>query len=347
MRCFCTFESRPTSLVGLKLLALSFQRHCPDETLLFHLPADLIGSFRAWSANRLPPDTFRIVEFQPKLGHWNIKPEILLRLLEEGWPEVVWIDADILVVNKLATILDGLNDETLLVADEPLEPRPCDQFSFWPDLTQARYFKVALNTCLVRVTRHHRTLLEEWHQHLQDSRYARETQKESMLDMHKGASSDQAVLDVLLCSTLHDFDQIPVRRLRQGTEVLQAFFASTYTPWQRLRNALTGARHLAILHCQGPKAWEVENRRWYRYHRKLDPYNAEARRYRDALAGEELAWLLHDGPAVTLFKIFGLYNRHLQGLPHQLLHAILRKTRLRPHLSMGKPTPLSPHIRAE
>src|SRR5690348_12484723 len=111
----CVHEDRPEYLIGLKLTVLSLTRHCPDLPVIISCPH--------------PPDTFRQwvatlsntqLMADPNLAglSWNVKPTILLKCLNEGHHDVIWIDTDILVNQDFRPRLGHLDDKTLVVTQE-------------------------------------------------------------------------------------------------------------------------------------------------------------------------------------------------------------------------------------
>ena len=48
---------------------------------------------------------------------WNVKPQAIMRLLDAGFDEVIWIDSDMFVTRDIRPLLDAL-DEAVFVATE-------------------------------------------------------------------------------------------------------------------------------------------------------------------------------------------------------------------------------------
>src|SRR4051794_40776203 len=109
----CTYEDRPAALVGLKLLLLSLRRHCPDLSAVVCAPP-MDQAARSWCAR------FKNVQLDDdacgRSSGWNVKPSILLSLLEKGHDEVVWLDSDIVLTADFRPLLYGSDPQTLVVS---------------------------------------------------------------------------------------------------------------------------------------------------------------------------------------------------------------------------------------
>ncbi len=79
MKCFCTFENRPDSWIGLKLLALSLERHCRDFTLCVGM-VEGQEELAKWLRRRAP----HVVQvpmpaFRDAWSVWSVKPRLMLQ----------------------------------------------------------------------------------------------------------------------------------------------------------------------------------------------------------------------------------------------------------------------------
>lgn len=325
----CTYENRLADLTGGKLLTLSLAEHCPD------LPVDFsstkgVGDFFEW-LSRFPQVRARELSELDGRG-WNVKPAILLGLLDEGQSEVVWLDSDVIATADFRPLLCGIPAETLVATEEPAwgaVEGSATRTLGW-GLQQGRMLARTANTCLLRVTRHHRPLLEAWQRLLDAPEYvAAQARPWNERPVHM--LSDQDALTALLGS--REFAGLQVRLLRRGRDVLQGFDPSTYTVADRLRNGAAGLPPL--VHAQRDKPWQLaqvppavrEPRRYFaRAYMELSPYTHVARRYQDQL-GEPADWAtVSTGLAKTLrFLAAGSVNR--QGIPHALAARAMRPFR--------------------
>ena len=112
----CVYEDRPDHLVGVRLLALSLLEFEPSWRIVFFsvaLPDDEELSV----LSKL--DNVVIRHDVPKrFSAWNVKPALLLKLLEEGIGEVMWIDSDILLTAPLSSILNRCPKDALVITEE-------------------------------------------------------------------------------------------------------------------------------------------------------------------------------------------------------------------------------------
>jgi hypothetical protein len=98
------YENRPEMLVGMKLLALSLARHCPDVSvrIVLDCPTD---EFAQWS-QRLP--NLSVTRAPRDIGRgYDVKPSLLLSVLEGGANQAVWIDSDIVLSGDFRKRLAG------------------------------------------------------------------------------------------------------------------------------------------------------------------------------------------------------------------------------------------------
>jgi hypothetical protein len=326
----CTYENRPSDLTGVKLLALSLARHCPDVTLQFSAPA-IAPSLRRWAAR---VEQLELLERRALDGAgWNAKPSLLLSLLAEGHDEVVWIDSDVILSGDFRPRMPALGPEVLVATEEPdwgQNPSGAARAEGW-GLAPGRDLPVGLNSCLLRVTHAHLPLLRRWSDLLETPAYtAAQARPWNERPLH--FLGDQEVLTALLASS--EFQDVSVQLLRRGRDVVQGFSAATYTVRERLAN---GPRRLPpVIHAQRVKPWRspggaslrAYNQRSYA---ELSPYVHVAREYRHAL-DEPTDWM--DVRTVAARMLRGLTARsvNLQGVPHSVASAALAQVRagLRP-----------------
>jgi hypothetical protein len=322
----CTSESRPFDLTGAKLLLLSLMRHCPDAQVQFIAP-DIHAGFAAW-ARRVP--SVRLRE-RPELRDrgWNIKPAVLLELLDEGHDEVVWLDADVIVTADPRPLLKDAGSATLVATEEPawgMYEGGTHRTVAW-GLRPGRVLDRTVNSCLLRVTPAHRPLLVRLQELLESDLY-RAAQREPWSERPQHLLGDQEVLTALLGSA--EFADVPFRLLRRGTDIVQSFNAATYTISERLDN---GPRRLPpLVHAMRQKPWRNQEkpswtdlREFYNFvSLELSPYNHVAAGYRDEL-DEPADWLdVRSLPGRSLHRLAaGRVN--FQGLPLALTTHMLRR----------------------
>ena len=268
---YLVHEDRPANLVGLKLAVLSLMRAQPSARVAVSAPAS--PELDIWC---------RRTTGRPLLGRatagrgWDVKPELLLHLLDSEDTPVVWVDADVLCVRSPEQLLDAPQDE-LVVCEETWWSRGQGTDARttgwgWP---VGRRFGTSANTAVLRVTREHRPVLQAWREAVSSPAYvAAQARPWSERPVH--LLGDQEPLSGLLCSTR--FADVPVRFLRRGQDIAQCFGASGYTVAERWRSR----QDLPVfVHAQSaPKPWAVQHdaTRYQRWHAELNPYTTIARR---------------------------------------------------------------------
>ena len=112
----CIAEDRPSERVAVKLLIASLLAHCPDVQIdLSYPPMD--DAFAGWLQGKPQIQLRR----SANAGHsWNIKPYLLLALLDEGHDEVWWLDSDVLVTADFRPLARGVSADALVVCEEAL-----------------------------------------------------------------------------------------------------------------------------------------------------------------------------------------------------------------------------------
>jgi len=307
IRHFCTFEDRADALIGIKLLALSLERHCRSFRfwiLLRHEPP----GFQEWLAHHAPSASLLV--FNPVGNTWNIKAEILMRFLADH-AEITWIDSDIIVLRDLEELWAQTGNRMLVA----------QQFDFSPiddpvqDLTfgqrRLRSVPFAVNSCVLRFTRSHLPLLEAWNTLLLHPDFLTEQQRK-FADRRLGLQSDQELLEYALC-TVDEPELDPPAYVRTGIDIIQDHGATTYDFGHRLRNVL-GWNRPFFVHALGTKPWGIG------FHRKDSAYVEFAQDYSshldDRLKRQRGIW-----------RALGLRNgfmAHIIGIPRCLGGKIVR-----------------------
>lgn len=288
----CIYEDRPWQLPGVKLLLLSLAKYCPSWQVCLHAPA-ANAEFLSWVAQF--PQVSVELERLENAGSYNVKPTVLLKALNNGADECLWIDTDVLVNADLLGLLRD-SQETIVVTQDPWEyPGGSTHRARTWKLKEGRILPGPLNSAVVKVTQHHLALVIRWQAVLRQGWYLEmQSLPAELRDKH--ALGDQDALSALLAS--EEFASIPVRRLKHPTEILQHHGAAAFSlheRWQTLRKGLP-----PLLHAMGTmKPWQMpqqpsllkEFRAYYeRYYLELSPYLHVARQYQDEL-GEQCDWL--------------------------------------------------------
>lgn len=245
----CCYESRASCETGLRLLIASVYRHSPDIEMHIYFPP-ATQEFCSWTRGfnnvRLVSKTFS------ESLHWNVKPDVILNEFKNYEEDILWLNSDVIIAGPLEPLFENLDGETLVIAEEALWGAHDDgkamRAKLW-NLSVGREFHFCLNTCALRLTVHHRALVECWKQKLDSADYRRaQTMRFDLRPQHM--AGDQDVLTALLCSTT--FAHVPVRVLRRGSDILQVFGLKAFTTVERVRS-LTGLP--PIIHSQGAKPW--------------------------------------------------------------------------------------------
>lgn len=278
------YEDRPSALVGVRLALLSLTRHSPGLPVVAWLPT-APPEFTSW-ARSLPDVDVR--EHRDGLSGqgWNVKPSVLLRALDEGHDQVVWFDTDMMVTGDLAGRLAAVPASTLVATEEYHwgHHQGSSVRTTGLGLPVGRVFPATLNTCLLRVHRHHHGLVEEWYRVLASDEYVA---AQSLSGRHRPLHfwSDLDVLTGLLGAREHA--GVPVVQLRRGVDIAQCYGPSGFTLAERLA---CGRRLPLLLHAMGNKPWGADRPQGRsvrarlqtsldRVHQELTPYALAAREY--------------------------------------------------------------------
>jgi hypothetical protein len=327
----CSHDDRPRAQVGLKLLVLSLAEHCPGIDVLVSWPSPA-DPFLDWLAAR--PGVRVHVDPRHAGMQWNIKPDLLLHCLDLGYEEVVWLDSDVIVSRDFRPLMSHAGLESLIVAEEfhwavYTFAGSAARTELW-GLQPGRPLPWTANTGVMRVTPAHVGLLEAWRTLLDSPPYVAAQQRDwTTRPVHM--VGDQDVLTALLGS--RRFADTATRLLRRGSDVLYNFGPSGYTPMERIRNL--SAPEPPFVHCTGPKPWDAPRpvsplrdlRAYYtRVGLELSDYSRIARRYRDHLDVDDIAFDMTTLPARLCRKLAGSAVP-LQGLPLAAFHGLGRRLR--------------------
>lgn len=303
---FETYEDRPDCLVGLKLLALSLERHAPESKLRIWSAFPSVEA-KAWFAKQ--PNVLLVDEPLSCGVGWNVKPELLQRALAAGGAQAQWIDADIVVTADPQRLFDAVDPRALIAAEEPLYSRAPQGSGIRTaalGLFEARPLPRTVNSCVLRVSRDHLALLQVWCELLRSPHYLG-LQRRPFDERPRGMQGDQDVLTALLASDT--FADVPFHLLVEGEDIAQCIDSLGFRTPSRLRAAVFGLP--PMIHALGEKPWRGNRH----LSAELSPYCAVAAQYASELPEEDLGWALrHSVPGAVLHHAF-FGSASLRGLP--------------------------------
>jgi hypothetical protein len=329
----CVHEDRDFCLTGAKLSVLSLREHCPGLPIVMSCPT-APPAFAAWLGRQRNVHLAAYPE--TRNCAWNVKPTVLLRLLEEGYPEVIWVDSDIVAHGDVLTRLTACSPETFGGTEETYwgqNQGGTARTAAW-GLTPGREMPCTINSGVLRVTARHIPLLRDWQLMLKHPVYVR-AQSLPWYERPLHMITDQEVLTALLGSK--EYADTPLVLLRRGVDIAQCMGPGGFTPWERLGSLGRGAP--GLLHSMGIKPWTKKSqpprlrlhsralRQYYEYlHMELTPYVPAARKYAAALE-EDVEWMkVHSLPA-RMMAAATLSSAILQEFPLALIDAAARSWR--------------------
>jgi hypothetical protein len=326
----CSYEDRPEAMDSLIFMAESLCRaEGKSGGVSLHLTVpDAPPSVRAWAERR--PEVVLSTTRPGGVSGWDVKAWLLLKELNSGSHEALWLDADMIVTRPVSPLLKEFPADWLIVAEEWDKVGAAGVAHLW-EVPPVRPV-APVNSCFVRATEAQRPLLERWLQATRDPGY----RKAQALPFEKRpwrVSSDQVLLTALLGS--EEFSRTPFDRIRMGRHIAQCAGSSGYAPADRVLDLFRGLPPL--IHCIGRKPWISTSdlhgiqRYMLDFATDVSPYVLAAQRVAGDL-GIEPAWLeTRTAPGAALR---GLTHRHpsIAGLPLAILHAIHTAVfGLRPH----------------
>ncbi len=327
---FCLAEDRKGAEPGIKLAILSLHKHCPGAPIVLYRPSPL-PEFADW-LRRFPGVALRDA-WPANLKGWDCKPAVLLDLLGQSPPDhVVWLDSDILVSRDPRPRLLSPPPESLVIsggaAHQP-QSGTALRTRGW-NLPVGRAYPDTFYSCVIRVTAHHRKLLERWQALLSDHQYL-EARKLPFDRQPPHLMSDQDVLNALIGS--REFESLAVDMLVHGRDILHTGGAAGFSLSERLRGMF--ASPPLFLHAIGSKPWVLLHPDWqgrelgFRHRRlqqELSEYVSQARGYRDGL-DEPCEWMDFISWEGALFRALGLGHWALRGLPITLAATLVLQGR--------------------
>ena len=326
----CLAEDREVCEPALKLLLLSLNRDCPGTAInLFYPPAK--EGFLTWM-ERCPQVRLQTDRLKSGCG-WNVKPQAIMHLIDQGFEEVIWIDSDVIVNQTILPIFSGLRSGTLVATEHTLAEERCDanalRARLW-GLPVGRALPFALSSGVLRVTKNHYHLMERWWELLQSNKY-QDFQKKEWRQRPVHMLGDQDVLTALLTS--EEFSQIPIHILRRGKHILQFDGVFGYSIAERMTNLL--GEGPAFIHSGAGKPWSerwrVEPANSLREYIKMvyldvSPYTLSALRFKEQL-GCDTEWMEPHFVLSRILRTLGMGYPALVGLPMAVFADLTRVVR--------------------
>jgi hypothetical protein len=316
---FVAYEDRSSDEIGLMLLAVSFERAIPGDRLICYCPSSFTKIRKLAAGNKRLE--IRDSDALDVRG-WETKPSLLLRLLDEGHDDVVWLDSDLILLEGAADLVKRSDPRTLLITEEHLavEGTNIPDMAALAGMKSVRTFQRGINSCVIGVTPVHREILTAWSEAMRGPAF-QAVQQLSYFDRPRHLQSDQDVLAALLGS--ERFADIPVRQLRSGTDVAHCWFYAGFSAKDRLRALWRGLP--PVIHSPGNKPWRrrMEPNRLPRIALDISTYNSVARRFGNA-TGEDMGWTKPEMPLGKLLYAAGLGHPVIPGLLLQMLVAVYR-----------------------
>jgi hypothetical protein len=322
----CLAEDRRSSEPAIKLLLSSLARYSPDIPVsLFYPPAT--DEFLAWSRALKSKPTVHTTPISTACG-WNIKPDVVMKLLDEGSEQVIWLDSDVLLTRDLAPVFEQMRSDILVLSEEALlVQNEIDglRARLW-GYDVARRFQFPLNTAVMRVTQDHTALVKRWKQVLETTEY-KDAQRRPVQQRPIHMVGDQDVLTALLSSK--EFHDIPVEVLRRGTGIIQYFGSTGFTTAERVSCIIRGMP--TFVHAQGGKPWiALKREKQIGLHNKLQEVYEDLSPYivvAEALSFSQVSRMRPRTKLGSLLKKTGFGYAPFVGLPLAIAFDIERNIR--------------------
>lgn len=340
----CIYDDRADSVDAVKIAVLSIRRHEPDLRISVSLGTASPSTARWFTS--FPGVTLSIGEDLGAHG-WDVKPELLLRRLAQETGPVLWWDSDVVASAPFMHLFTPHADDVLVSTEDTYwgqEQGGVQRTVAW-GMTPGRQMSATLNTGLLRVTEHHRPLLEAWRLALEDTRYAA-AQRAHPLQRPLHLLGDQEVLTALVGSTT--FSHVPVHLLRRGVDIAQCFGPAGYRLSERVQGLTNRSGPPPLVHATNPKPWKVlsEHRpgllhsrslgqaraSYEALHAELSPYTVVAREYRDEVTTAH--WLDVRSPAGRALSRLPGPPAVVHELPLAAFDGAVRS--VRKHLKIGR-----------
>lgn len=306
-----TREDRLAEFSGLKLLLASLRHKCPDIRVSAYLKSDHIA-VEGEHLRSIHPEV-QLVPMDDAIG-WACKPAVLLRALASESRDdamVMWVDTDIIAMRDFSELADTPSD--LVLSAEESNPNPNDELSRRQELLGLPVGsprQSTISSAVIGVRRSHRGLLEAWQRGVETPQFK---DQQRLPEDARLLFGDQEVWEAVLCTT--EFQEIPVRLLRNFNEMLQATYTSYVTKSQMQREVAP-----FFLHATGNlKPWRKSR---MRFAQEVFPYFDRAQTYLGSLADDQALPFRSSSIAARIFKRvagFDLYT-HLRRAHHRIKH---------------------------
>ncbi len=242
----CLYEDREIGIDSLILMGESLCR--VDNAVSLHVTVpNAPARVREWAASR--PEIELSTESVPGLNGWNVKPALLLRELDAGWKEALWIDCDMIVSQPMSKVVRQFERNALIATQEWTDAPAVPVAEGW-GLKSKRAISL-LNFCVVRATEAHRPILERWMELLHDPAY-RAAQAAPYERRPKHLVHDGWVMVALLQS--EEFSDVEFDYIRRNGGIAQCAGSSGYRPMHRVLDLFRGLPPL--IHGLGRKPWD-------------------------------------------------------------------------------------------
>lgn len=316
---FCVYEDRPIDLVAVRFLVASLFHVHPNAKLYLMGPgAASVPLPRHLSDSQI----HRLPDFKAGATGWNVKPAALLYLLEHEADTVTWLDSDIIFVKPFPKWFFDAPETTIIITEEYHSARnqgSKNRTKAW-GLAQGRTLARTVNTGVIRVTQHHRSLLTAYQDMLADPIYVA-AQDLPFSKRPRHLAGDQDVLTALLGS--RDFSSTDLGWLRAGKDIAQCHSADGFGIRERLYCAFRSAP--VMIHSQGLKPWRnYENRPLYL---DLTPYIHVAQKYEVEIGPENFDWIHPHRLCYRALNGAFFGNPYLRGIPLTVLEKAKRIAR--------------------
>ena len=306
----CIADDRMSSETGLRLLVLSLHKYVPNIPVELFFPCAQ-APFEVWLQGH--PQVRLHKRDVSKAAGWDIKPDAMLWMLDQGYERAVWIDSDIIVTSEFLFKLIDLDRQTLVITEEALGPKDRDdrlslRARKW-GFEVGRGFGDVLNTCVLSVTDAHISLLKHWNELMNVDAY-RLAQTKIFYERPIELQGDQDVLTALLTSVAHA--DVDLAILKRGKQIVQFYELSGYTLVERIGNLLCGGPD--FIHCPGRRPWllfeeistmtAARDRILVSYH-DVSPYKMVSLQYRQEI-GLNTDWMSDWYYTGKLQRVLGL-----------------------------------------
>ncbi|MEP6714114.1 MAG: hypothetical protein ABJC09_00990, partial [Terriglobia bacterium] len=247
---------------------------------------------------------------------------LLLRELDAGCEEALWLDTDMIVTRPVSRLLQEFPPGLFMVAEEWDSPQPEEVAHLW-EAPPARAV-TPVNSCFIRAAPAHRPLLERWMEKTRDANY-RKAQQLPFAQRPWRLASDQVLLSAVLGSA--EFSGVPFASIRMGKHIAQCAGSSGYRPADRLLDLFRGLP--AMIHCIGRKPWtppsaaEADQRFGIDLATDVSPYVLAARKLANDLEMHPPWLATRTAPGAVLRALSGGHPA-LAGLPLAVAHALYR-----------------------